>query len=106
MVYGSKLDLEPGSWMEAAFDVYIGVVVGARHFVFLFSKTLYALLVAPLLKFLPVRKPQSVDLNTNIENNNSTQGLKVVAVGYGRTGTVSTSARYQCIKSVSFRVYC
>ena len=83
MSLGSKLQLEPGSWMEAVYDVYIGVVVGARHSAFLVSRGTYKLIVHPVLSLLGI--PNTFDHSEAATN---TEGLKVVAVGYGRTGTV------------------
>ena len=83
MSFGSKLQLEPGSWTEAFYDVYIGVVVGGRHSAFLFTRGLYKVFVNPAFSLLGI--PTSDALSEAATN---TEGLKVVAVGYGRTGTV------------------
>jgi hypothetical protein len=83
MSFGSKLQLEPGSWMEAAYDVYIGVVVGGRHSAFLVSRGAYSFFIHPILSLLGIQH-----INSQGEAATNTEGLKVVAVGYGRTGTV------------------
>jgi hypothetical protein len=83
MSYGAKLQLEPGSWTEAAYDIYIGTVVGARHSAFLVSRTFYKLLVQPFLTILGLK-----NIFEQAQETINTEGLKVVAVGYGRTGTV------------------
>ena len=70
--------------MEAVYDVYIGFVVGARHSAFLVSRGFYNILVQPILTLLGIR-----GLFDRDQEINNTEGLKVVAVGYGRTGTVS-----------------
>jgi hypothetical protein len=38
MAAGSKMLFEPGSWQEAAYEVYIGVVVGAAHSFYIVTK--------------------------------------------------------------------
>jgi hypothetical protein len=83
MSYGSKLRFEQGSWLEVLYDVYIGVVVGARHSLFLGSRVVYTTAFRPILRSFGYDLPEEVKHND--------EGLKVVAVGYGRTGTVSQS---------------
>lgn len=86
MAFGSKLQLQSGSWMEAVYDVYIGIVVGAGHGFHVGTKFGYDLTLRPLLSLLGFSDEYQVQ-----EEN--TEGLKVVAVGYGRTGTVRESHR-------------
>jgi len=81
MSYGSKLRFEQGSWLEVLYDVYIGVVVGARHSLFLGSRVVYTTAFRPILRSFGYDLPEEVKHND--------EGLKVVAVGYGRTGTYS-----------------
>lgn len=84
MAFGSKLQFESGSWMEAVYDTYIGIVVGASHFLYLSSRFVWANLLAPILSLFGFEVANSTD-----DREKNTEGLKVVAVGYGRTGTVS-----------------
>lgn len=83
MAFGSKLQLESGSFLEALYDVYIGIVVGASHSFWLSFHVLYGSLCKPLLRLFGISHD-----NDGLRN---VEGLKVVAVGYGRTGTVSCS---------------
>lgn len=84
MAFGSKLQLESGpSVLEALYDVYIGVlVVGASHSFWLVVHVTYSSLYKPLLRAFR-RLPYKDKKERNDE------GLKLVAVGFGRTGTVS-----------------
>lgn len=76
MAVGSKLQLEPGSWEEVLYEVYIGVVVGVGHNV----NMLYVNFVRPYLRMLGMATEEVVG--------SGEKTLKVVGVGYGRTGTV------------------
>lgn len=73
MKTGSELRFEAGSWQEAAHDIYIGVLVGLGHVFKIFVQMPYHYLVGT------VEQPR---LQASGE-------LKVVGVGFGRTGTVS-----------------
>eukprot|EP00980_Cylindrotheca_fusiformis_P004263 scaffold918_cov126-Cylindrotheca_fusiformis.AAC.42 len=82
MELGSTLHLEPGSWQEAIFDICIGVVTGAGHFLYYLqhwfvAKPVYALTGIRLFD----DKPQLLKEGEG--------ELKVVGVGFGRTGTYS-----------------
>ena len=72
MKTGSELRFEAGSWKEAAHDVYIGLLVGMGHVYKIFFQMPWQYLVGssemPLLQ--------------------EAGDLKVVGVGFGRTGTV------------------
>lgn len=81
MALGSKLQLEPGSWAELIYDVSIGAAVGAHHAFYIITKWWYEHLIHPTLRILGLAENS---LNKHEEKNT----LKVVAVGYGRTGTV------------------
>jgi hypothetical protein len=72
MKNGSDLRFEPGSWTEAAHDVYIGLVVGMGHVVKIFFYAPYYCLFGSKVS-IPLLPPGN---------------LKVVGVGFGRTGTV------------------
>jgi len=80
MSVGSKLQLEPGSWAEFAYDVLIGISVGSTHSLKLIMRWLYNRLILPVLQAFGFKEEQENELEKT---------LKVVAVGYGRTGTVS-----------------
>jgi len=73
MKTGSELRFEAGSWKEAAHDVYIGLLVGMGHVYKIFFQMPWQYLVGssemPLLQ--------------------EAGDLKVVGVGFGRTGTYS-----------------
>lgn len=83
-----------GSWSELAGDVYSGVAVGIGHGKWLVENTIdQGWKAATSLSGSQVSHGRS-DNNTNQEssssNDNETdRGLKVVGVGYGRTGTYS-----------------
>ncbi len=84
MAHGSKLRFEPGSWQEAVYDVYIGVVVGASH-VFYFARRC---VVNPILDAFGIQlRNDATSGKASAE-----RSLKVVGVGFGRTGTVRFGA--------------
>jgi hypothetical protein len=85
MAVGSKLHFAPGSWLEALYDVYIGAVVGVGHFVYITTKWWYSDVVIPALKLLGVH----LSKEKKVQSKDGVKTLKVVGVGYGRTGTVS-----------------
>jgi hypothetical protein len=86
MATGAKLQLEPGSWAETLYDVYIGVVVGAAHSMYIVGKWWYVHVV------LPLGRTVGMDWRADkqVISRDGEKTLKVVAVGYGRTGTVRT----------------
>jgi len=87
MAVGSKLQLEPGSWAEFAYDVTIGFAVGAAHSLYLVGRWVY-------LHILRVLQLFGIDSNNSQvnEGRDGEKALKVVAVGYGRTGTVRSTS--------------
>lgn len=85
MAFGSKLQLQPGSWSELIYDICIGAAVGARHSFYMVTRWWYERLLQPILHVV-----YDDDLFNNNKNNDEPKSLKVVAVGYGRTGTVSS----------------
>jgi hypothetical protein len=89
MAVGSKLQLEPGSWLEALFDVYIGIVVGTSHSVKIISRWWYLKTLLPILRAFGI----TIDVDGTAKSKDGEKTLKVVAVGYGRTGTVSPSGK-------------
>ena len=84
MAVGSKLQLEPGSWLEALYDVYIGTIVGANHFIYICTKWWYVHLILPILNLLGLH----LEEEKQVKSKDGKKTFKVVGVGYGRTGTV------------------
>ena len=82
MAVGSKLQLEPGSWAETAYDVCIGIAVGAAHSFYFVTRWWFPRVFHPILRVFGLK------LNEQDADTNKEKILKVVAVGYGRTGTV------------------
>jgi hypothetical protein len=93
----AKNDLTPGSWQEIAYDFYIGFVVGAAHSLKLVGRWWYVHLIVPVARLFGRtletenyrRGPASSDDARKSDVHDEEGKLKVVAVGYGRTGTVS-----------------
>jgi hypothetical protein len=85
MSMGSKMQLEPGSWMEVLYDVYIGTVVGVGHSVKIGWRFVFQTFFASSLRLLGFE----IESTDKVVESDGEKGLKVVAVGYGRTGTVS-----------------
>ena len=84
----AKLHYEPGSWQEMLNDVYTGTVVGAAHSIYLVAKWWYVNLFRPILHLFGFYLPE----DKVVKSQDGEKTLKVVAVGYGRTGTVSLFA--------------
>ena len=81
----AKIHYEPGSWQEMLNDIYTGTVVGAAHSIYLVAKWWYVNLIRPILNVFGLYLPE----DKVVESEDGEKTLKVVAVGYGRTGTVS-----------------
>lgn len=81
MKTGSELRFEEGSWQEAAHDTYIGLLVGLGHVYKIFVKMPYEAVFS---------SQQYATLKDSDTDNALKNGgeLKVVGVGFGRTGTV------------------
>lgn len=93
MATGSKMNFASGSWLEVVYDVYIGAVVGASHSMKVLSLNFYTNLIRPVVESLGYTLAPPGD-HTNVVDDESPDGiqnksLKVVGVGYGRTGTYS-----------------
>ena len=74
MKTGSDAQFETGSWQEATHDIYVGLLVGMGHVYKIFVQMPYQCLFGtPTQRTI---QPAGGD-------------LKVVGVGFGRTGTVS-----------------
>jgi hypothetical protein len=82
MELGSTLHFEPGSWQETIFDICIGVLTGAGHFLYFLQNWF---LERPVYALTGIRlfndKPKLLKKGEG--------ELKVVGIGFGRTGTVS-----------------
>ena len=85
MAVGAKLHFQPGSWLETGYEIFIGTVVGATHSIYLVSKWWYVHILRPLLHVCGVR----LQKDKVVKSRDGEKALKVVAVGFGRTGTVS-----------------
>ena len=81
MANTANMQLKPGSWQEAAYDVAVGTKVGASHGFYHAKEFVMEHLLRPFMGALGVsfeeNKLEPID------------GLKVVGVGFGLTGTVS-----------------
>ena len=84
---GAKLQLQPGSWAEAVYEVAIGVLVGTCH-------------VPNLVIRFWTEKWRSLWRSVDNGEPLAENELEVVAVGYGRTGTVSSSSCMWCQLSI------
>lgn len=82
---GSKLHFEPGSLLEAGFELCIGALVGAAHSVNIVANWWYTNLLVPSLALFGI----NLKTEKHVQSRDGEKTLKVVAVGYGRTGTVS-----------------
>lgn len=80
----AKVHYEPGSWQEMLNDIYTGTVVGAAHSIYLVAKWWYVNLFRPILNVFGFYLPE----DKIVQSKDGEKTLKVVAVGYGRTGTV------------------
>lgn len=88
----AKIHYEPGSWQEVANDIYTGTVVGAAHSIYLVAKWWYVNFIRPVLQVFGL----SLAKDKLVESADGEKTLKVVAVGYGRTGTVSLRHGLHC----------
>lgn len=83
MKHSTTTHYEEGSWKEAFHDVYGAILVGAAHPVY-FAKDFLHGVVAPLRRVLG-KSHETEPLEVDGESNT----IKVLGVGYGRTGTYS-----------------
>ena len=95
MSSASKIQLEPGSWQETFHEIYIGFLVGVMHNWYFIDKFLRENIAAPL--HLAFGFETSLLDGTKDEKEKT---LKVVGVGYGRTGTVSFEKHRQLTTSM------
>jgi hypothetical protein len=82
----AKMQFEPGSWQEALYDVYVGMKVGGAHSLYFVKKNSLAIL-DPVLSAFGVDTGHKKHTLLSPEEAGP---LKVIGVGYGRTGTVSS----------------
>jgi hypothetical protein len=82
---GSKLiyQFEPGSWAEAVFDVVIGTLTGTIRAFYIISRWAYVSIVRPVANLVGIHLPEGK--RPKVDDGK----LKVAAVGFSRTGTVS-----------------
>lgn len=85
MSSASRVQHEPGSWSEIMHEVQVGFVVGAMHSWYFIDKFLKDQIAAPVQSILGLES--SAPSQTQAQEGKE-KTLKVVGVGYGRTGTV------------------
>ena len=94
---GASLGLEPGSYQEAIYDIYVGTVVGAAHIFYFVKRWIIDWVIEPLLWVVGKNKKWKTGTSTdesgsnidNVQQPDTDKGeLKVVGIGFGRTGTV------------------
>uniref|UniRef100_A0A6T6FWA0 Sulfotransferase domain-containing protein n=1 Tax=Craspedostauros australis TaxID=1486917 RepID=A0A6T6FWA0_9STRA len=92
---GATSNFASGSWQELVHDVYIGTITGASHFPY-FLKTWTVEYI--LLPFLQITRLSSVLFPSLVQDqqaisdqsqSHQPKDLKVVGIGFGRTGTYS-----------------
>jgi hypothetical protein len=81
----AKLSFQKGSWLELIRDVVMGASVGMMHPVTLVRKWLYAEVLIPSVNSM---FGWNLQRDHMVHSKDGEKTLKVVAVGYGRTGTV------------------
>jgi len=81
MVLGSTLRWKPGSWQEFVWDICIGLVTGAGHFLYFLRNWFVE---------RPMKHALGIDIFQPHKILPKGEGkLKVVGIGFGRTGTYS-----------------
>jgi hypothetical protein len=79
----AKMNFEPGSWQESLYDIYVGMKVGGAHSMYFVKKNALQI-VDPVLSAFGVGSEKRTLLSPE-----EAKPLKVIGVGYGRTGTYS-----------------
>mmetsp|Transcript_7564 Transcript_7564/g.22194 ORF Transcript_7564/g.22194 Transcript_7564/m.22194 type:complete len:178 (+) Transcript_7564:96-629(+) len=74
-----------GSWTEVVGDVYNGVTVGASHSLWFVTNWVKTEAIRPAMGLVGLGGQDDSNEASDEEEN---PGLKVIGVGYGRTGTV------------------
>jgi hypothetical protein len=82
--WGSKMQFEPGSVLEAVHEVVVGSLSGGIRAFYIMTTWVYVNIVRPLGKAVGIQFPDGKRPKTPGGK------LKVAAVGFGRTGTVRT----------------
>jgi len=82
MSLGTKLNLEPGSWLDVAREIVEGTASGFVRAFYVMTTWAYVNIIIPLARVIGVQLPEG--------KREKIPGakLKVAAVGYSRTGTV------------------
>jgi hypothetical protein len=81
----SHMNFEPGSWQEAAYELYVGLYVGIAHTIYFGKLFLVDYVSKPAGKALGYAGEEK----KRAPKSKGPHELKVIGVGYGRTGTVS-----------------
>jgi hypothetical protein len=81
----SHMNFEPGSWQEAAYELYVGLYVGIAHSIYFGKLFLVDYVRKPATKALGF----AGEKKKRAPKSEGPHELKVIGVGYGRTGTVS-----------------
>jgi len=86
MAFGSRLDLEPGSWHDVVREVLEGSFTGVYRAAAVIVTWAYVNIIRPLASLIGIMLPEG--------KREKIPGaeLKVAAVGFGRTGTVRAVA--------------
>ena len=82
----SRMNFEPDSWQEGLYELYVGFHVGTAHIVYFMKHIFMANVGNPLMKELGM-EVQATEVKPRVSEGD--RELKVIGVGYGRTGTVS-----------------
>lgn len=83
MVDIAKMNFDQGSWQESLYEVYAGITVGSSHGWYFLKKNAMGL-ASPVLGAFGIQTG-----GKKKDSLNEASELKVIGVGYGRTGTVS-----------------
>eukprot|EP00538_Stauroneis_constricta_P001875 CAMPEP_0119552682 /NCGR_PEP_ID=MMETSP1352-20130426/5606_1 /TAXON_ID=265584 /ORGANISM="Stauroneis constricta, Strain CCMP1120" /LENGTH=97 /DNA_ID=CAMNT_0007598949 /DNA_START=247 /DNA_END=536 /DNA_ORIENTATION=+ len=94
MKRGATSNFQPGSWQELLHDVYVGTLTGACHFPYFVKTWTVEYLVLPLLHLtrlssVVLPSPQDSVVGGSDDARMEARELKVVGIGFGRTGTYS-----------------
>ena len=83
LCFGSQLNLEPGSWLDVVREIVEGTVSGTIRAFYVLAAWAYVNIIRPLANVIGVQLPEG--------KREKIPGakLKVAAIGYSRTGTVS-----------------
>lgn len=93
----SRMNAAPDSWQEAAYEMYAGFFVALSHVVYFGNQVLVDYVKRPVLEVLGFE----VGKKGRCHVTKGLQGLKVVGVGFGRTGTVRSMDQISSSRVVS-----